>query len=137
MRKVVIRVAAAVIERDGQILIGQRKRGDSHALKWEFPGGKIEAGEHAIEALIRELREELGIEAVIGPEIARYTHQYPRGALIKLIFYRVTEFTGDPASLCFEQILWDAPGKLPEYDFVEGDLDFVRRLATGQFAFED
>ena len=62
-------VVAAVIERDGQILIGQRKARGRHGLKWEFPGGKVEPGEEPRAALARELREELAIEAVIGPII--------------------------------------------------------------------
>jgi 8-oxo-dGTP diphosphatase len=133
MRRLVIRVAAAVIERNGRILIGQRRRNDSHPLKWEFPGGKIEAREEPAEALLRELREELGIEARIGPQILHYQHSYPRGALIRLIFFRVTEFTGEPDSLAFEQIAWEPPERLTGYDFVEGDIDFVRRLASGDF----
>ena len=129
----VLRVAAAVIEKEGRILIGQRRKSDSHPLKWEFPGGKIEAHEHPAAALHRELTEELGIEAVIGPEIVRYEHKYPRGALIHLIFYRVMEFSGEPRNLAFEQLAWEFPEKLPHYDFVEGDIDFVRRLAHGQY----
>lgn len=133
MHRVVIRVAAAVIERDGKILIGQRRKNDSHPLKWEFPGGKIEAHEQPAQALCRELREELGIRARIGPEMVRYDHSYPRGALIHLIFFRVTEFDGEPASLAFERIEWAAPQQLPSYDFVDGDIGFVQRLADGHY----
>jgi len=133
MGRVVIRVAAAVIERDGKILVGQRRRNDSHAYKWEFPGGKIEAHEQPAEALTRELTEELGIRARIGPEIIRYDHSYPRGALIQLIFFHVTEFEGEPASLAFERIEWAARQQLPDYDFVDGDIGFVRRLADGHY----
>jgi 8-oxo-dGTP diphosphatase len=133
MFKTVIKVAAAVIERDGRILVGQRKRNDSHALKWEFPGGKVERGETPPVALARELREELAIEAIIGREIIRYEHRYPKRASILLIFYRVTEFTGDPQSLAFEQIAWAPPPELPSYNFLDGDLDFVKRLASGEF----
>ena len=61
-------VVAAVIQRDRQVLIGQRRASDRHALKWEFPGGKVELHESPRDALKRELREELGIEAEIGPE---------------------------------------------------------------------
>ena len=70
-------VVAAVIERDGMILIGQRKRGDWNEYKWEFPGGKVETGEDPREALERELREELDIAAEIEHELMRYEHQYP------------------------------------------------------------
>jgi hypothetical protein len=75
----------------------------------------------------------LGIRARIGPEIVRYDHSYPRGALIHLIFFRVTDFEGEPQGLAFEQIAWSAPECLPGYDFVEGDVDFVKRLAAGHY----
>src|SRR5579883_2399186 len=100
-RRPVLMVVAAVIERDGQILIGQRKRGDRHAFKWEFPGGKVEAHETPREALVRELREELQIEADIGPEMIRYEFSYGRKAPILLIFHRVTNFTGEPVGAEF------------------------------------
>jgi 8-oxo-dGTP diphosphatase len=133
MNRSVINVAAAVIEREGKILIGQRKRGDSHGLRWEFPGGKVERGESPAQALVRELREELGIQAVAGKEIVRYEHRYPRRTSILLIFFRVTEFQGEPRSLAFEEIVWENVAKLPNYDFLDGDVDFVRRLAAGEF----
>ncbi len=122
-------VVAAVIERDGRILIGQRRRTDTHPLKWEFPGGKVEPGETAEHALIRELREELGVDVSLGGEIARYAYQYPGRAAIELIFYRIARFDGEPRSLVFEQIAWEAAGHLPAYDFLDGDVDFVRLLS--------
>jgi 8-oxo-dGTP diphosphatase len=134
-RRPVIKVAAALIVRDGRILIGQRKKADSHGLKWEFPGGKIERGESPADALARELEEELGIQARIGRELVRYTWAYPKRATILLMFHFVTEFSGDPQSLAFERIEWETPQRLPDYDFLEGDLDFVRRLASGEFTF--
>ena len=120
--------------KQGRILIGQRREGDSHALKWEFPGGKVERGESPADALARELEEELGIQAHIGREVVRYTWSYPRRASILLIFYLVREFSGDPQSLAFERIAWEDPVRLPEYDFLEGDRDLVRRLAAGEFS---
>jgi 8-oxo-dGTP diphosphatase len=125
-----IQVVAAVIERGGQILIGQRKRGGRHALKWEFPGGKVEPGETPEAALKRELREELGIEAVIGEEMAGYDVRYPEGPLTRLRFYRVTEFAGEPRNLDFEQIVWESRQRLADYDFLEGDIAFVKLLTT-------
>ena len=126
-------VSAALIVQDGRVLIGQRRKGDRHSLKWEFPGGKVESGETPQQGLVRELREELCIEATVGAEIARYQHDYPGGTSVLLLFYAVTQFLGEPASLVFEQIKWASLESLPEYDFLDGDLDFVRRIARGEF----
>jgi 8-oxo-dGTP diphosphatase len=125
-------VVAAVIERDGQILIGQRRAEDRHPLKWEFPGGKVERYENPRDALRRELREELGIDANIGPEILRYEFQYPRRSTILLIFHHVTEYEGEMRNEVFKQVRWEARERLTRYDFLDGDVDFVRRLARGQ-----
>lgn len=105
---------------------------DRHGLKWEFPGGKVEAGETPKEALRRELTEELGVEAEIGPEVSRYEHSAPGRPPLILLFHRVESFSGDPRPVTFEQILWEDPQTLPTYDFLDGDLDFVRRIARGQ-----
>ncbi|MEO7141907.1 MAG: (deoxy)nucleoside triphosphate pyrophosphohydrolase [Bryobacteraceae bacterium] len=122
-------VVAAVIERDGLILIGQRRRGTRHEFQWEFPGGKLEPGETPAAALRRELAEELAIAAEVGPEIKRYEFAYRGRSPIVLIFFRVTGFSGTPQPLSFEKIVWDSRGRLPDYDFLEGDLDFVQRLS--------
>ena len=123
-------VVAAFIERGGRVLIGQRRAGGKHPLKWEFPGGKVEAGEEPQRALIRELREELAIEAEIGELIDSYDFRYASGALTRLLFYRVEEFHGEPRNLEFEQIVWVEPTRLPFYDFLEGDVRFVERLTS-------
>jgi len=124
-------VVAAVIEKNGRILICQRKTGQRFAGKWEFPGGKVEPSEEFTSALARELREELGIEATIGEEIIRYQFSYRGRRPIQLIFYRVVEFEGEPANQIFEQIRWETAANLPEYDFLDGDTAFVKRLAAG------
>lgn len=128
-----ITVVAAVIEQEGQILIGQREETDRHPLKWEFPGGKVERGETAKAALQRELEEELAIQAIIGPELIRYEFQYEKRSPILLIFHRIERFQGEPRSEAFAQIRWEARERLPDYDFLDGDLDFVRRLARNEF----
>lgn len=119
-------VVAAVIEREGRVLIAQRKRTGQHPLKWEFPGGKVEPGEAPEAAVVRELEEELAIRARVDGEIMRYEYRYPGRTPILLIFYRVTEFAGDPQNLDFEQIAWVERGRLGEYDFLEGDTEFIR-----------
>jgi 8-oxo-dGTP diphosphatase len=123
-------VVAAVIERDGKILIGQRQRTARHAFKWEFPGGKVEPGEDERTALKRELREELGIDAEIGEEMDRYEVQYKDGPRTLLIFLHVTKFQGEPQNLDFEQIAWAARSELASYDFLEGDMPFNAKLQS-------
>jgi len=126
-------VSAGIIHRDGQVLVGQRRRADRHPLKWEFPGGKVESGETPQQALVRELREELQIEATVGTELARYEHEYPSGSRVHLLFFAMPAFTGQLKGLVFEQVQWVDVQRLPGLDFLDGDFDFVRRLARGDF----
>lgn len=123
-------VVAGVIERDGRVLVCRRRPQDPHPLKWEFPGGKVEAGETPWEALARELHEELAIKAHAGGEIERYEFRYPGKNPILLIFFAVSGFSGEPRNVVFETIEWAELPALPAYDFLEGDLDFVQRLAA-------
>ncbi len=131
-----VQVVAAIIEREGRILICRRSRNQSHALKWEFPGGKVEAGESLQQALARELEEELGVRGAIGTEMTRYEFCYPEKKPILLVFFRITHFEGEPANLIFEEIRWERPETLHAFDFVEGDTRFLRELAgyTGFYA---
>ncbi len=126
-------VAGVIYREDGQVLIGQRSKGEWHEFKWEFPGGKMEPAETPRQALERELREELAIEAVIGAEITRYEFEYPGRPPIRLIFFRVEQFTGEPVNQAFHDIRWEHPSKFPDYDFLDGDIDFVKRLARGEW----
>jgi len=121
-------VVAAVIERGGRVLIGQRKNIGPHPLKWEFPGGKVEPGETPEQATIRELAEELAIHARVDREIMRYHYQYPDRPPILLVFYRILDFEGEPENRDFEQIRWELPERLGDYDFLEGDAEFIRSL---------
>lgn len=121
------RVVAGIIEREGKILICRRRADQPHALKWEFPGGKIEGDETPEAALIRELREELGMEAANPVELTRYEFAYPEKKPILLIFLHVSEWTGEPENRIFESIEWQLPERLREYDFLEGDAPFLER----------
>jgi 8-oxo-dGTP diphosphatase len=125
-----VQVVAAILEREGRILICRRAPNQSHPLKWEFPGGKIEPGETPAAALARELEEELGITAAAGDEITRYEFAYPGKPAILLIFIRVDRYIGEPRNLIFHEIRWEPPDRLAEFDFVEGDRDFLRSLAS-------
>ena len=126
-------VSAAVIYRSGQLLLAQRRNIDAHPLKWEFPGGKVDFGESPQQALIRELREELRIDALISAELARYYYEYAGGRRVQLIFFAVHEFLGQPTNCIFNQVRWVRLGDMETLDFLEGDLSFVRRLARGEF----
>jgi 8-oxo-dGTP diphosphatase len=128
------RVVAALIWKDGKLLICQRTRHQVMPLKWEFPGGKIEEGEQPRDALRRELDEELGINAVIGVEVARIRHEYPNHSSVELRFYEVHEYSGEIENRIFREIRWAAPAELPTYDFLEADLTLVKDLAEGKLA---
>ena len=128
-----VQVVAAVIEREGKILIGRRKAEQSHPLQWEFPGGKVEHGETPAQALARELEEELGIRGAAGPEITNYEYTYTGRDPIRLFFFRVTEFQGEPVNLIFHEVRWEPAQSLSSFDFVEGDIKFLRGLSSGVY----
>lgn len=126
------RVVAALLVRDGKILVCQRTKHQTMPLKWEFPGGKIEEGEQPRDALRRELEEELGIEATIGDEVARMRHEYKSGNAVELRFYVVKEFRGELENRIFRDMQWADRKELPSYDFLEADLKLVSDLAAGK-----
>jgi len=126
------RVVAAVIEKDGKLLVCQRTRHQTMPLKWEFPGGKIEEGEQPRDALHRELDEELGIDAQIGDEIARLQHTYPNGAKVELRFFIVREYRGEIENRIFRDMQWSEAKDLGSYDFLEADEALVKDLAAGR-----
>lgn len=121
-----VQVVAAILEREGKVLICRRRPEQSHALKWEFPGGKVEPDETPTQALARELEEELGIRGAAGEQIAAYEYTYPGKKPIQLLFFRVQSYTGEPQNLIFHEMHWELPEKLVKFDFVEGDREFLR-----------
>jgi 8-oxo-dGTP diphosphatase len=125
-------VVAALILRNDEVLICQRKPGQAMALQWEFPGGKIEPGETPEQALRRELQEELGIDAVIGASIADLQHNYRNGGAVHLQFFAVHQFEGTLENRIFNDMRWSTLQDLPKYDFLAADKKFVRDLALGK-----
>lgn len=119
-------VAAAVTEREGRIMVCQRRPEVHNGLKWEFPGGKLEPGEGPEAALARELREELGIDVAVGRVRDAVFYRYPdRDVLV--LFYGCRIRLGEPRTLDCNAVAWVTPEELPGYDFAGADLEFVRR----------
>ena len=123
---------AALIVCDEQILCCQRTEHQALPLKWEFPGGKIEAGETPPQALLRELQEELGIIAEIGPEITQVLHTYANGNSVNLRFFAVHSFEKELQNRIFRDVRWVKRADLPSLDFLDADKELVRRLAAGE-----
>jgi 8-oxo-dGTP diphosphatase len=130
-------VVAALILREAsggasEVLVCQRRPDQPMSLKWEFPGGKIETGESAEQALARELDEELGIAAVIGPRVAQVRHKYRNGGSIDLQFFSVKEFSGEIDNRIFNEIRWTPLIDLPSLDFLAADFGLIRDLSEGK-----
>ena len=127
-------VVAAVIERsDRRVLIGQRRRGDTSPLKWEFPGGKMEAGETPEDALARELKEELGASMKKCVPIGRVMHKYAETPdQLEILFFAAAISDGELTPRTFEKIAWVLPKELGDYDFLAANAHLVANLATGK-----
>ena len=126
-----IKVTAAVIEKDGKILIAKRKKSDRMGGKWEFQGGKLDIGESPEGCLRRELKEELGIEAEIGGFVCSRRFKYFQVPL-ELLVYRATHISGDIVAREHDEIRWVLPSELKNFDFVKADIEVVNRLLEGQ-----
>ncbi len=125
-------VVAGLIVRDGRVLICQRTKHQPLPLKWEFPGGKVEAGEKPEAALVRELEEELGIQAKIGAQVARIQHRYKNGGAVELRFFLIEQYDGEVDNRIFKDVRWAKRVELPSYDFLEADVTLVKDIAAGK-----
>jgi 8-oxo-dGTP diphosphatase len=131
-------VVAAIIEReDRRLFIGQRRRNDTSALKWEFPGGKMEADEDPKEALARELREELGVTLLKSVELARVRHRYAETSDEIEIRFFAAAVSGEIRPTAFEQVAWVLPKELGSYDFLAANRPLIADLATGRIKPRD
>ena len=126
-----IRVAAAVVWDEGRLLLTQRPPGGPLALQWEMPGGKIEDGETAEHAVVREVREELGVGARPLEVLGTHHHRYPHGLEVEIIFVRCEldshDFTPSPAA---HAIRWELPEDIDLDTVLDGDRDFLTRLGA-------
>jgi 8-oxo-dGTP diphosphatase len=122
------KVTAAVIERDGKILVARRKPGLVAGGLWEFPGGKLEEGEAAERGLARELEEELGVEAKVGEFLCAIPFTGPLMSF-ELVVYRAELLGGDFRLTDHDEIRWLEPAEMEESLFSKPDRPVVRLLA--------
>ena len=122
-----IEVVAALIRNDGKFMICQRPENKSRPLLWEFPGGKVEAGETKEAALARECREELDIELAVGEIFAESTFVYP-DISVHLTLFEAKIVKGVPKLLEHRDIRWITPEEAADYEFSPADVPFVEKL---------
>jgi 8-oxo-dGTP diphosphatase len=128
----VTEVSAALIFRNGKILITQR-HADAHlGGLWEFPGGKREPGESFEQCLVREIREELGAEISIGKLFEEITHSYNEKA-VRLKFFVCQMVRGQPQSLGCAAIRWVGKAELADYEFPAADARLLEKLRAYTF----
>ena len=133
-----ITVVAALIQHDGKLLICQRRYDAAFPLKWEFPGGKVQPNESPEQALVRELREELGVAAAVDREVFRARHRYAElHDELCLIFFAVhLEDRAALQNLAFETMEWAAVDRLPAFDFLPADRELIAKLAAGEIKMD-
>lgn len=123
-----LRVVAAVVRRGDTILVTRRPDRPGKPGQWEFPGGKVEAGEAEPAALAREIREELGCDVTVGPLLLRHGHAYP-DLQVELAFYGCAlAADAEPVALGVAEVAWARIGTLASYDFLEADRAVLAEL---------
>jgi len=120
-------VAGLVFDDRGRVLIAQRPAGKALAGRWEFPGGKVDAGESAAAALMRELLEETGIRAGAAERVMLYAASYP-DRVIWLDVWKVRDWSGEPQGLDGQALAWVLPSQLHQHDILEADAPIVAWL---------
>ncbi|HVC30604.1 MAG TPA: 8-oxo-dGTP diphosphatase MutT [Steroidobacteraceae bacterium] len=120
-------VAAALFDASGRVLIAERPAGKHMAGRWEFPGGKVAAGEAEETALARELEEELGIDVIEARPMMRLTHRYPDRE-VELSLWVVDRYRGEPRALDGQRLKWVERAQLDRQDILEADRPFVAAL---------
>ena len=125
-----INVVAGIIYKENKILLCRRKEGKSQAGFWEFPGGKVEKNESKQDALLREIKEELGIEIKVKDFYAQTPYSYPTFNIV-LWVYTCEYESGEIKPTDHDQFKWVAPSKLPDYPLSPADVEVAEKLARG------
>jgi len=130
-----IHVAVGIIMRtnpasEPEVLLCQRKNTSRYALKWEFPGGKLNDSESSENCMKRELREELGITVEEYIPYHQEHSLYPDGTSYNVQFYLVSKFSGTPNNLAFEQWQWVRVNELSRFDILSGNANVVQKLVN-------
>jgi 8-oxo-dGTP diphosphatase len=118
---------AVIWNQSGQILIDKRKVGGALGGLWEFPGGKIEAGETVADCIVREIREELAIEITVGEHLISIEHTYPTFQ-ITLIVHHCNYISGTPQQIESDEILWVEVSDLNKYEFPAANIAIIRAI---------
>jgi len=132
MKNKVIEVSAALVFHDGKILITQRHAKSHLGGLWEFPGGKREPDETSEQCLVRELREELGIEVEVGALFEEITHTYPEKT-VRLKFFVCKWISGTPRTLDCAAFQWVGKTDLADFDFPAADARLLEKLRAYTF----
>lgn len=131
-----IKVAVGVLtDEAGNILLCRRPPHKSYPLKWEFPGGKVEPGEEAVQALYRELREELGIDVTAHSPLYSETNAYTDGRTYAVEYFRITAWKNAIENREFAALAWASPSALLDYDILEGNVAVCTMLAGDARSF--
>jgi 8-oxo-dGTP diphosphatase len=126
-----VEVVAAIVRRNGKILITRRLDHVHLGGLWEFPGGKVEGEESLEGALLREILEELGIGIAVGPEIFTIEHDYPSKS-VRLHFFDCTVIQGEPQALDVSDLRWVTPSQLADFEFPPADAKLIQKLMTSE-----
>jgi len=129
-----IEVGAALIFRDGRLLIAQRHAKSHLGGLWEFPGGKREVGETFEQCLVREIREELGVEISVGELFEEIAHVYPEKS-VHLKFFICTLLSGEPQPLDCAALKWVTKTELADFEFPAADAQLLEKLKSPRFAW--
>ena len=126
-------MAAGAVERGGKYLLCRRPMHKARGGRWEFPGGKLEAGENPQEALTRELREELGMEILAGETVTFVDYDYPE-LTVRLFLVRAKILEGEPRLLEHTELLWAGPAEALELDLCPADRLLAQALREDDHA---